>query len=188
MLVAVPRQPAARNKVLDAYAALLVESGERAATLDAVAKRAAVSKGGLLYHFASKAALADGLADRLDDLVAVDVVAMKDAPEGAVSYLLRTSYQIDREFELIYLATARLAMGDHQRAREAIDAAYAAWTSILLEQGASEAAATVIMLMADGLSLRSSVVDVPGGAAVGLGVVGIDEVISVGRAIASGQQ
>ncbi|MGO1278571.1 MAG: TetR/AcrR family transcriptional regulator, partial [Cellulosimicrobium funkei] len=53
-----PPPPAARAKVLRAFASLLVEQGERAATLEAVAERAGVSKGGLLYHFGSKDALA----------------------------------------------------------------------------------------------------------------------------------
>ena len=45
--------PSARDRVLDAYETLLIESGPGATTLDAVAAAADVSKGGLLYHFAS---------------------------------------------------------------------------------------------------------------------------------------
>ena len=37
-----------REQILDAYEHLLVQAGERAATLDAVAAQAKVSKGGLL--------------------------------------------------------------------------------------------------------------------------------------------
>ena len=55
----------ARDRVLDAYETLLIEAGPGAATLDAVAAAAGVSKGGLLYHFASKDALAAGLLARL---------------------------------------------------------------------------------------------------------------------------
>lgn len=49
-----PRPPLAREKVLDAFEAILIDDGERAATLEATAKAAGVSKGGLLYHFRSK--------------------------------------------------------------------------------------------------------------------------------------
>ncbi|MFD6137897.1 TetR/AcrR family transcriptional regulator, partial [Isoptericola sp. NPDC060257] len=52
-----PPAPAARAKVLRAFAELLVESGERAATLDAVAERAGVSKGGLLMPSPAAAAV-----------------------------------------------------------------------------------------------------------------------------------
>ncbi len=38
----------ARDRVLDAYETLLIEAGPAAATLDAVAAGAGVSKGGLL--------------------------------------------------------------------------------------------------------------------------------------------
>ena len=58
-----PPAPAARERVLDAFESILVEHGERTATLDAVAESAGVSKGGLLYHFGSKQALVDLHAD-----------------------------------------------------------------------------------------------------------------------------
>ena len=55
------RPPHARERVLDAFEALLIAEGERVATLDATAKRAGVSKGGLLYHFATKEELANAM-------------------------------------------------------------------------------------------------------------------------------
>ena len=55
-----------RDRILDAFEALVLEHGERAGTLAATAGAAGVSKGGLLYHFGSKAALVEGLADRLE--------------------------------------------------------------------------------------------------------------------------
>ncbi|MDN5825332.1 MAG: TetR/AcrR family transcriptional regulator, partial [Micrococcaceae bacterium] len=61
------RPPTAREKILDAYAALLRSDGERAATMDATAALAGVSKGGLLYHFPSKDALAEAVIERLLD-------------------------------------------------------------------------------------------------------------------------
>lgn len=46
-----------KEKVLDAAESLILESGGRVFTLDAVAERAGISKGGLVYTFSSK----DGL-------------------------------------------------------------------------------------------------------------------------------
>ena len=43
-----------RDRILDAYESLLIEGGERAATLNAVVERAGLSKGGLLYHFGTR--------------------------------------------------------------------------------------------------------------------------------------
>jgi AcrR family transcriptional regulator len=54
-----------RDQLLDAAEALLAEAGTRALTLAAVAQRAGVSKGGLLYHFATKKTLVAALVERL---------------------------------------------------------------------------------------------------------------------------
>jgi AcrR family transcriptional regulator len=52
------RQPdITQQRLLDVAGELVAESGVMALTLDAVAKRAGVSKGGLLHHFPSKHAL-----------------------------------------------------------------------------------------------------------------------------------
>ena len=81
----------ARDRVLDAYETLLIEVGAAAATLDAVAAAAGVSKGGLLYHFASKDALAEGLLGRLRERSTADADAIRATEEGAAAYYLRTS-------------------------------------------------------------------------------------------------
>jgi AcrR family transcriptional regulator len=43
-----------RDRILDAAEAVILESGGRSFTLDAVAERAGISKGGLVYSFATK--------------------------------------------------------------------------------------------------------------------------------------
>lgn len=58
-------RPSNREPILDAFEGLLTEQGAGAVTLDAVAERAGVSKGGLTYHFRSKADLIAGFAERL---------------------------------------------------------------------------------------------------------------------------
>src|SRR2546427_12569634 len=91
MIGTMPRKPVAREAVLDAFESLLIEEGERAATLDAVAKRAGVSKGGLLYHFPSKEAMISVLLERLDRLLAKDLAPRAAAPEGAAAYCIKPS-------------------------------------------------------------------------------------------------
>lgn len=146
-----PPPPAARAKVLHAFASLLVENGERAATIEAVAERAGVSKGGLLYHFGSKDALVDGLLAHLDELTDADVAQMRAAPAGPVDYLLRTSTVVDSEFELVYLAVTRLAQGAYPHARAALDAAHDAWTRTVLDEVGDPVVARAIVLISDGL-------------------------------------
>ena len=80
-----------REHILDTYVDLLIRSGERAATLDAVATAAKVSKGGLLYHFSSKKALLEALAERTLTLAEEDFAAMEQALEGASAYYINSS-------------------------------------------------------------------------------------------------
>lgn len=58
-----------RERLLDAAEAVVIEHGVSAMTLDAVAARAKVSKGGLLYHFPSKDAIVLGIVSRMISIV-----------------------------------------------------------------------------------------------------------------------
>lgn len=70
-----PHRPNARERILAAAAELAREEGPANLALDAVAQRAGVSKGGLLYHFPSK----DGL---LQALVAAHLQAFESELEA----------------------------------------------------------------------------------------------------------
>jgi len=53
-----------RDRILDAAEAVILESGGRSFTLDAVAARAGISKGGLVYSFATKDELLHAALER----------------------------------------------------------------------------------------------------------------------------
>src|SRR3712207_1380048 len=73
----------ARTRILDAAEAIVRTRGVSGLTLEAAAREAGVSKGGLLYHFASKEALLAAMLNRLADFVAEDfVLAMERLPPG----------------------------------------------------------------------------------------------------------
>lgn len=55
----------ARDAILDAAQAVVLERGAAHVTLDAVAERAGLSKGGVLYHFQNKDAMLSALVDRM---------------------------------------------------------------------------------------------------------------------------
>ncbi|RVD49075.1 TetR/AcrR family transcriptional regulator, partial [Mesorhizobium sp. M7A.F.Ca.ET.027.03.2.1] len=57
------QRPNSREKILAAAADVARESGPGSLSLDAVASRAGVSKGGLLYNFPTKAKLMQGLVE-----------------------------------------------------------------------------------------------------------------------------
>ncbi len=56
--------PGARERLLDAAERIAREIGPGSLSLDAVAQQAGVSKGGLLYHFPSKAKLLEAMVER----------------------------------------------------------------------------------------------------------------------------
>jgi AcrR family transcriptional regulator len=58
------KRPNSRQAILDAAEALTQEVGANYMSLDAVAARAGISKGGLLYQFPSKVALLTGMIER----------------------------------------------------------------------------------------------------------------------------
>ncbi|HET8883764.1 MAG TPA: TetR/AcrR family transcriptional regulator [Solimonas sp.] len=57
-------RPSSREAMLDAAEAVVVGQGAVRLTLDAVARQARVSKGGVMYHFPSKEALLQALVTR----------------------------------------------------------------------------------------------------------------------------
>ncbi|MBW6398347.1 TetR/AcrR family transcriptional regulator [Roseomonas sp. HJA6] len=67
--------PDARTRILDAVERLVVQKGVSGLTLEAAAREAKVSKGGLLYHFGSKEALLTGVMQRLAEMVTQDYEA-----------------------------------------------------------------------------------------------------------------
>jgi AcrR family transcriptional regulator len=141
----------ARDRILDAYADLLAVEGERYATVDAVAARAGVSKGGLLYHFPSKDRLAAALCDRLAVLAEQDAEAMRTAPEGPARYYVRSSHYADTALDRAIVAVSRLQQAGDGTARAVIEAASLEWLSILHDALGDLDTARAIKLMGDGL-------------------------------------
>jgi AcrR family transcriptional regulator len=152
--------PSARDRVLDAYETLLIEHGGAAVTLDAVVAAAGVSKGGLLYHFASKEALAAGLLDRLRERSAADAEAIRSAPDGAVAYYVRTSAPGGASpggLTRTYLAVLRLAdsTAAGQAVRDALARVDADGYAALLDELHDPVLAWLAQLVGDGLYLRT---------------------------------
>lgn len=78
-----PPVPDARTRVLDAAEAIVQARGVAALTLEAAARDAGVSKGGLLYHFASKEALLAAMLNRLAEGISAEFQRTRAAqPEG----------------------------------------------------------------------------------------------------------
>lgn len=156
-------QPPARERVLGAYEDLLISDGPRAATLEAVAALAGVSKGGLLYHFKSKEALTEGLLAKLRACAEVDFAAMAQDPQGCASYYVRTSVFGGTPFDRAIVAAHRLIQSDDDSVRQAFMKLHERWFELILSDVGDPAVAKAIMLLGDGLYYNAVLFGLPTG-------------------------
>jgi AcrR family transcriptional regulator len=150
-------KPSAKERILDAYQDILIEHGIGAITLEAVAARAEVSKGGLLYHFGSKEALLQGLIDRVGHLGVTDIEEARAASEGVVRYYLRSSVTDvtqDKAMHRTTLAAMRL-IGNEDAIDEAMRDYTQNWRTLLTEQIGDPVTADFVGVIGDGLYLRA---------------------------------
>ncbi|MCU1574125.1 MAG: hypothetical protein JWO93_2207 [Micrococcaceae bacterium] len=157
-------QPPARDRILYAFEGLLIAEGERAATLDAVAAAAGVSKGGLLYHFKSRDALTAGLVQKLRILAEADFELMAAAPEGAARYYVRTSVFAGTSFDRTLVAAMRLAQSQDEQVRGAFKEIHQTWLDLIARDVPDPAVARAIMLLGDGLYYNAALFGADGGA------------------------
>lgn len=145
-----------RNQILTAAQTVVRLNGTDALTLEAVAKAAGVSKGGLLYHFPNKEALIQGmiqsLIDEFDNAVHAEI-ARDPTPEKAGRYArayLRATFNSD--YPLPALSEGILAgVALNPALLRPLQAAFGAWQERLLNDGIDPALATIIRTAADGL-------------------------------------
>lgn len=97
-----------RERLLDAAERVVAEAGATHLTLDAVAKSAGISKGGLLYHFPSKESLLEGMLARHFREVDAQVAARLAARGGKPS---RVDVFRERMRVLLELRPERPAVG-----------------------------------------------------------------------------
>lgn len=154
-------RPSQRDRILDAYTGLVIETGPGSVTLEGVAARAGVSKGGLLYHFRSRDALLDGLLARTDQYNDADLACARRAPEGLAHYYLRTS--VSEAVENVEMHRARVALytlaSDEPRAAAATRRCIQAWEDALAADLGDPLTARLVAVVGDGLYLRTMVGD-----------------------------
>lgn len=147
----------AKENVLDAFERLVIDRGERAATLEAVAVEAGVSKGGLLYHYGSKKDLVDAVISRVSELGSEYTEQLKSSPEGVVSSFIRTSVTTGTAFDNSYIALTRLAQsGIYPDAREALTGIERDWFTLIESSVGDAAVARLVLLVSDGLYYNSA--------------------------------
>jgi AcrR family transcriptional regulator len=142
-----------RERLLDAAVAVVRRAGAQGLTLEAVAAEAGVSKGGLLYHFASKRQLLDALVARWLDAWQAEMDA-DEHRDGFVPAFVRASHLGAAGGEERAAETALLAaMVAEPEVLAAARDRYATWQDRVEREGGDPVAATVARLAADGLWL-----------------------------------
>lgn len=141
----------AKSRILDAYEQILRAEGERAATLEAIALRAEVSKGGLLYHFRDKKALVSGLLERLEERAQEDVEQMRADPEGPCVHYIRSSVYEALPLDRTMAAVTQLSQESHPEVLRVMKEIHQRWYELLLEEAGDVGIARAVLLIGDGL-------------------------------------
>lgn len=155
-----PAKPSARDKILTAFEALLIEDGERGATMDAVAAQAGVSKGGLLYHFRNKEAMEVALLQKLRVLADTDVAAMAADPDGPSMYFVRESVYAGSSLDHTLIAAMRLGQSSEIDASAELQRIHQQWFELIVAEVPDRSIARAIMLLGDGLYYNATLAGV----------------------------
>ncbi len=150
---------AKRHLILDTAKQIIIEHGVISLTLDSVAKKAGISKGGLLYHFPNKDSLIKGLAQYIFDEFCLNfyTYAEQDADEnGKWCRALIKASKVDLEqygeLHVGILATSLL----EPEVANTISTGYTAILEKLEEDGIDSETATIIRLSLDGIYYSQS--------------------------------
>lgn len=148
------------DRILRATSEIVSHEGIRSLTLDAVAQRAGVSKGGLLYHFPSKHALLRALVIHDLDEFEAEVEKCAAGLAAGPGRLLRASVEVAFDPSQAcgpeYLGALIGAFAEDPSLLEAIAARYGRWQRVIDEDADDRVMAALVSLALDGLFLADT--------------------------------
>lgn len=152
-------RPSSRDKILEAAMNLVREQGVGKLTLDAAAKAAGVSKGGILYHFPNKSALVRAMVTLVIAQWEQQQKAHFDAePEGPYRFMrasVKSLFDPESSCGSDPIGTALLAGLAHDPDLvEPLRAKYREWMEQSMADAPNPALMGVLGLMGDGLVLH----------------------------------
>ncbi len=147
-----------QDRLLDAAERVVARDGVSTLTLEAVAREAGVSKGGLLYHFPSKSdlitAFVERIGSRCEAKQAADVEPTGTPGAFTRAYLRIRTQPIDPQEQPIKTALLAAAATD-KRYLDPIRKRSEQWQRQLETDGIDPAVATIVRLAIDGMCLCS---------------------------------
>ncbi|AQR77011.1 TetR/AcrR family transcriptional regulator [Paenibacillus larvae] len=146
--------PSKRQHILDAACRIVKELGAVHLTLDAVAKEARVSKGGLLYHFPSKEALIQEMITHMDEkyLKNVEALSRQDKESRgnwSRAYAIETFNQVEGDKDIFPALLAGIATSPDSL--EPLKQTYGHLRKRLEDDGIDPLKSNLIRLASDGL-------------------------------------
>jgi len=146
------RKKDTRSKLLDAAAQLVKQKGAESLTLDATARAAGVSKGGLLYHFPTKDALIEGLLRAMGEQFDTLIDHYLELEPPAPGRWLRAYINATFDDTPLNLDVANLLLGSiaaNPYLLRVVQEMYARWEAAALSDGLSRARAWVVRMAVD---------------------------------------
>jgi AcrR family transcriptional regulator len=148
--------PNSHDDILNAAQAVVLEIGAAHMTLDAVATKARVSKGGLLYHYRTKEALLKALLRRrlqhLEEARKRKSAELRDGPAREIKAFVLSSLSRSRKDTSIG-ASLLVAVAHDPKLLEPVRGDYQRRLAELIPSGLRFERALVVALAADGLRL-----------------------------------
>jgi len=146
-----------RAKLLHAAEQVVVEVGAAHLTLDAVASKAGVSKGGLIHNFPTKDALLEAMVVRLlaawKGRYEQAAHAFPDSPAGKLKAQLMARLDVDERSRRVSSAVFAVA-ANQPRLLEPVRAHIRRMHAGIVESGLDFDLAVVLLLAADGLYMQ----------------------------------
>ncbi|HEY5821901.1 MAG TPA: TetR/AcrR family transcriptional regulator [Propionibacteriaceae bacterium] len=144
----------ARERILDGFEDALITNGDAQVTLEGVAKHVGLTKGGLLYHFGSRAALVAGLVERFQERSAEDLVLMADSPGGAALDYLEVGDYLTNPLHRTTLAMTQLSNSEPTAAAP-LGRSRTEELAVITADLGDPTLARLTMLVADGLYFQA---------------------------------
>ncbi len=141
-----------RNKLLEAGRQVALEGGASQLTLSTVAKRAGVSKGGILYHFGTKKSLLENLVLGLLD--EFDKAVQEELEKGAKTWLLayiRASFPSKRAAHVREIHTLFAILAIEPELLVLAQERFTTWHAKALSDGHDPIDASLIRAAIDGI-------------------------------------
>ena len=141
-----------RQSIIEAARRIVQRDGVARLTIEAVAREAGYSKGGVLYHFPTKDALIEGMITSFLEAFERDLSSALAQEEGPGSWLrayIRSCQSEEIEVETINGLIAAIATNPHLL--EPMRQHYRTWQACVESDGLPLALATTLRLAMDGL-------------------------------------